>query len=125
MQIQNQKFNKSQDFKVRSYKFTLSIMQLLETLPNRKSFWSLGDQLFRSASSIGANIIEAVSASSKKDYLNFYQIALKSANETKYWLGLIYDSNNGNITLANNLLKEADELARILAASVLTLKGRR
>ena len=42
------------------------------------------DQLLRSATSIGANVVEAKSASSKRDFIKFYEIALKSANETKY-----------------------------------------
>lgn len=123
MQIKNQKYE--HDFKVRSYKFALNIMKLVETLPNKKLYWSLGDQLFRSASSVGANIIEAKSASSKRDFIKFYQIALKSANETKYWLGLVRDSKCGNVESARKLLAEAEELAKIIAASVLTLKGKR
>ncbi len=83
MQIKNQKLNNGNDFKLRSYKFTLGVMKLIETLPDRKVYWSLGDQLFRSASSIGANIIEAKSASSRRDFIKFYEISLKSANETK------------------------------------------
>jgi four helix bundle protein len=97
-------------------------MKIVETLPNKKSFWSLGDQLFRSASSIGANIIEAKSSSSRKEFINFYQISLKSANETKYWLALIRDSKSGDVELAEKLLKEVEELSKILAASVITLK---
>jgi len=113
------------DFKVRSYNFTLGVMKLIEALPNKKLYWSLGDQLFRSAGSIGANIIEAKADSSKKEFINFYQISLKSANETKYWLCLIRDSKCGNIELAKKLLIEAEELSKIIAASVLTLKGKR
>ena len=124
MQIKSQK-NNNQDFKFRSYKFTLGVMRLTETLPNKKSFWSLADQLFRSASSIGANTIEAKASSSKREFINFYQIALKSANETKYWLALIRDSKSGDVELTSKLLKEADELSKILAASVLTLKRKR
>lgn len=54
--------------------------------------YSLPDQLLRSATLIGANIIEAKSGSSKKDFIRFYTIVLKSANETKYWLCLIRDT---------------------------------
>lgn len=124
--LKNQKLNSdSQNFKMRSYKLTLAVMKLIETLPNRKSYWSLADQLFRSTSSIGANIIEAKSASSRKDFIKFYEIALKSANETKFWLCLIRDSKCGDINLANQLLKETEELSKIIAASILTLKGKR
>jgi len=123
MQIKNQKDN--QNFRVRSYQFALGVMKLIETLPNKRSFWSLGDQLFRAASSIGANVIEAKSSVSKREFINFYQIALKSANETKYWLALIRDSKSGDPKLAEQLLREAGELSKILASSILTLKGKR
>ena len=125
MKIKTQKLNDNQNFRLRSYKFTLRVMNLIETLPNKRSYWSLGDQLFRSASSIGANVIEAKASSSKREFINFYQIALKSANETKYWLCLIKDSKCGDVNLANALLKEAEELSKILGASILTLKGKR
>ena len=77
MKIKSQKLNDNQNFRLRSYKFTLRVMNLIETLPNKRSYWSLGDQLFRSASSIGANVIEAKASSSKREFINFYQIALK------------------------------------------------
>jgi len=122
MKMKNQKHKV---FKARCYKFTLGVMKLIETFPNKKIYWSLGDQLFRSASSIGANIIEARAASSKRDYINFYQTALKSANEVKYWLSLVRDSGIGDQKLVIELLKEAEELSNIIGASVLTLKGKR
>jgi len=125
MQIKSQKEQKEKEFKIRCYKFTLGVMRLIETLPNKKSYWSLADQLFRAASSIGANVIEAKSASSRREFINFYQIALKSANETKYWLGLVRDSKTGDSNLAERLLREAEQLAKILATSIMTLKGKR
>ena len=85
----------------------------------------IGDQLLRSATSIGANVIEAQAASSRKDYTNFFNYALKSANECKFWLGLLRDSGHGNKETVNKLLKETTEIANILATSVLTLKGRK
>jgi four helix bundle protein len=50
---------------------------------------SLYDQLVRSATSIGANLVEGAAGASKNDFINYNIIALKSANETKYWLSLI------------------------------------
>ncbi|KAF0121585.1 MAG: hypothetical protein FD151_1162 [bacterium] len=84
----------------------------------------MGDQLLRSATSIGANIIEAQAASSRKDFRNFLNHALKSANETKFWLGLLRDSGKKTGEEINPLMKEAKELANILASSILTLKGK-
>ncbi len=87
----------------------------------------IADQLIRSATSIGANVIKAKLSSSKKDNIKFFEIALKSSNETKYWCLLIReaaqeaDLKEG----ADELLKEADEISKILASSILTLKGKK
>jgi four helix bundle protein len=61
-------------------------------LPNKRSAWIIIDQLIRSATSIGANLIEARAASSRLEFKRFYEISLKSANETKYWLCLLRDA---------------------------------
>jgi len=94
-------------------------------LPEKRVYWVVSDQLIRSATSIGANIVESKSASSKRDFIKYYEIALKSANETKYWLGLLRDALDGDRNEINKLLKETSELANILAASLLTMKEKR
>jgi len=84
----------------------------------------LGDQLLRSGTSIGANVIEARGSSSKKDYANFFSYALKSANETKYWINLLRDAGKIDREASNILLQEATELAKILAKSLMTMRGK-
>jgi len=91
LESQNRNKKVETDLKKRCYSFSLQIIQLIETLNVKRVYISITDQLLRSATSIGANIFEAKSASSKRDFINFYQIALKSANETKYWLCLVSD----------------------------------
>lgn len=113
------------EFKHRTYKFSLQIIKFIDTLLKDQTCTIISNQLLRSATSIGASVIEVHAASSKRDYTNFFNHALKSANETKYWLGLLRDSNKTTIDLANNLLKESSEPANILASSILTLKGKR
>lgn len=71
-------------FRNRCYHLTINVLQLIALLPNQKVYQSLSDQLFRSIGSIGANLIEAKSSSSRREYIKFYEIALKSANESKY-----------------------------------------
>ena len=115
---------KSQNLQLRTYQFALQVLKLIDQLPNQKSYWSLGDQLLRAATSIGANIIEAQAASGRKDFINFYTYALKSANETKFWLALIRDSGKIEPSSPNQLLEEVKELANILGACILTLKGK-
>jgi len=112
------------EFMGRCYNFSIAVIKLTKELPENKVYWSVCDQLIRSATSIGANIIEGKSASSKKDFIRYYEIALKSANETKYWLGLLRDALDADKTETNKLMHETTELAKILAASVITMKGK-
>jgi four helix bundle protein len=79
---------------------------------------SLFAQLVKSASSIGANLVEGKAGSSKKDWKNFNIIALKSANETKYWLCLIRDTMDIDKERIEGLLKEADEISKIIASVI-------
>jgi len=109
----------------RCYRFSIAIIQLTKNLPEKRVYWTVSDQLVRSATSIGANIIEGKSASSKKDFVRYYEIALKSANETKYWLGLLRDALDVDRAEISKLMKETTELAKILAASLLTMKGKK
>ena len=115
---------KSKDVKIRAYDFSLVIITFINHLPNSRAFWSIGDQLLRSATSIGANMIEAQSASSRRDFIKYYEIALKSANETKYWLSLLKDSYPQLKQSAEKLLEEVTEICRMLGSSILTLKGK-
>ena len=97
----------------------------MDTLPRDNSTNIIANQLLRSATSIGANVIEAQASSSKTDFTNFFNHSLKSANESLYWLGLLKDAKKINGDRLNHLLKETEELARILGASLLTLRGKR
>ncbi len=125
VKTQNQNLNvKSRDVKIRAYKFSLDVVSFVNELPNKRGFWSTGDQLLRAATSIGANMIEAKSSSSKRDFIKFYQIALKSSNETKYWICLLRDSYSELKTKSEELLKEAIEISNMIGSSVLTLKGK-
>lgn len=84
------------------------------------NLWPIVDQLIRSSTSIGANVIEAKSSSSKRDYLKFFEIALKSANETKYWLIVIKEYNPNYSQESDRLLKEADEISKIIFTFYIT-----
>ncbi|MBU2595561.1 four helix bundle protein [Patescibacteria group bacterium] len=117
--------NLKSDTKYRSYCFSIDIIKFIKTLPNEKIYWVITDQLLRSSTSIGANLIEAKAASSKRDVAKFVQIALKSANETKYWLCLLRDSDLVEREKIQPLLDEATEIANMLGSSILTLKGKK
>jgi four helix bundle protein len=123
--MQNDKAKFKEEFKNRVYRFALDIIGFADRLPVEQTSRIISDQLLRSTTSIGANVIEAQAASSRKDYTNFFTHALKSANECKFWLGLLRDSGKGNKEIVNKLLSEATEIANILATSILPLKGKR
>lgn len=116
--------NKKNELKYRSYKFALVIVKLISGLEKNKIAGIIGSQVLRSGTSIGANIVEAQSGSSKKDFVNFYLHALKSANETKFWLCLMRDSKIGTSSEVEKILSEAVEIANILGKSILTMKGK-
>ena len=114
--------NLKNEFNRRIYNYALSIIKFSKILPKDEVFQVLTKQLIRSGTSVAANIIEAQSASSRKDYINFYTNALKSANESKFWINLIKDSNKINNPKSDELLKETDEIAKILGKSIITMK---
>ena len=113
------------NIKLRAYKFSLAIIRFLSHLSKNQTNQIISNQLLRSATSIGANIIEAQAASSRRDFKNFMNHSLKSANETKYWLCLSRDSNIAPTEQIETILQEAIELSKILGSSMLKLKGRR
>ena len=123
--MENQKAKVKTELKYRAYKYSIAIIEFLDSLPKDVSTTVITKQLLRSATSIGANVVEAKGASSKRDFTNFFNYALKSANESLYWLGLLRDAKKINDSRLEYLLNETKELANILGSSVLTLKGKR
>jgi len=123
--MQNDKEKLKKDFKRRLYAFTLKRIEFLDKLPKDNVSNRLGDQLLRSGTSIIANYVEGQAASSKKDFTNFFNIALKSANESKLWLALLRDTKRAKPKDTGWFLNELDEISKIFASSILTLKGKR
>jgi four helix bundle protein len=123
MQSDKEKFKI--EFKKRIYQWILRLIKFIDTLPKEISSKVIAHQLLRSGTSIGANYIEAQAASSRKDFINFFHIFLKSANESNFWLSLLKDSHKGNVKEIEILLKELIEISNILGASLLTIKGQR
>jgi four helix bundle protein len=71
VKAQNKNLNPKSNVRYRSYQFSLNIIKLIASFPNTRIYWILSDQLLRAATSIGANLIEAKSSSSKKILLSF------------------------------------------------------
>jgi four helix bundle protein len=80
-------------------------------------------QVLRAGTSIGANVEEARAASSRRDLIARFAVALREARETKYWLRLIAATKLAPEALVSPVLKEVDELVAILTVSIRRLKA--
>lgn len=102
--------------------FSVRIVNLCKFLTEGKHEFNISNQLFRSGTSIGANLAEAESAISKKDFLAKVYIALKESRETKYWLDLLYRTNYLAKKQYESISSDADEMFRLLNAITKTTK---
>ncbi len=118
--------NSKTEFKIRVYRYTIDSLKFLSTIPENRTNKIILSQLIRSLTSIGANIIEAKASNSKRDFARYFDIALKSANETKYWLCLLRDLNESRSnSKLEEILQETIEIANILASSLLTMRNKK
>jgi len=102
------------EFKKRLYNWVLRLIKFIDKLPKDSVCNIIGKQVLRSGTSILANYIEANSASSKRDFINFFTYSLRSANESKVWLTLLRDTTKGDSKELQWLLKELIEIANII-----------
>jgi len=123
--MQNDKSKFKNEFKNRLYDFVLKIIRFLDKLPKDNISRRIGDQLLRSSTSILGNYIEGQSASSKKDFINYFNTSLKSANESKLWVSLLKDINRAEPKEVVYFLQELDQISKIFASSIITLKNKR
>ncbi|MGD0596099.1 MAG: four helix bundle protein [Sedimentisphaerales bacterium] len=123
--MQNQSVKPKASLKDRAYAHSIRVIGFIDTLPKDNATQVIANQLLRSATSIGANIVEAKGSSSKRDFANFFSYSLKSANETIYWLGLLKDTRKVDGPEMRFLIDETEQIAKMLGASLLTLKGKR
>ncbi|MBU1031928.1 four helix bundle protein [Patescibacteria group bacterium] len=112
-----------QEFKRRCFNFALIILRLSESLRNKRINWPLLDQLVRCGTSIGANIVEGGNSTSRKEFINYFQIALKSASETLYWLALLKEINKDKLAEIDNLIQECTEIKKIISTIILNTKS--
>ena len=109
---------KSYDFSIRLVKFyRYSIGKLKDIEPLLK-------QLLRSGTSIGANITEAQSAISKKDFINKMQISLKESHETEYWLKIFKESCIITPKEFSSLYSDCEELSKLLTSILKSSKSK-
>lgn len=102
-----------------SKKFALRVIKLHTFLCNEKKEFVMSKQIYRSGTSIGANVAESMNAQSKADFVNKLSFSLKEATETKYWLELLCDSGNISVQQFDSIV---NDLNVILGTLVTTIK---
>ena len=118
--VASRHYNKPEKIQDRALRFGVKLTKFIFRLHKSFEMRVLLDQLLRSGTSIGANLEEADSASSRKDFINKLLISKKEARETRYWLTIIKEtgllSNEGNLMETQILLDEVEQLVRIIGA---------
>ena len=99
-----------------SFRFAVRITKLHKYLQKEKAEYILSRQLLRAGTSIGANIMEAQRAQSRADFLSKMSIALKEANETQYWLRLLYHAEYLSAAGFRSMHRDLGELLSLLTA---------
>ncbi|OBW39490.1 hypothetical protein AB670_04152 [Chryseobacterium sp. MOF25P] len=107
---------------IKSKKFAIRIIHCYKFLADNKKEFILSKQLLRSGTAIGALIAESEFAQSDKDFLNKLYIALKEANETLYWLDLLYETHFLSEEEFSSISKDATEILKLLISITKTLK---
>jgi four helix bundle protein len=102
----------------KTFDFALSVVNLFIELKKENEF-IISKQILRSATSIGANVEEAIAAQSRKDFIHKMSIASKEARETKYWLRLLDKSNLTTISMSNYLI-EIEHILNIITKIIKT-----
>lgn len=105
----------------KSYNFAVRIVKLSKFLRENNEY-ILSNQVLRSGTAIGALVREGAYAQSTADFISKLSIALKEANETDYWISLLYDTNYLDKKIKDSFEKECNEIIAILIASIKTTK---
>ncbi len=106
----------------RTKRFALRIIKLYRALPKSDEARILGKQLLRSGTSIGANYRAACRARSRAEFIARLGIVLEEADETAFWLDLLFESGVFPEAKLKGIVNEAEELIRIFVASIRTAK---
>jgi four helix bundle protein len=108
----------------KSFDFAVRIVKLYQYLAETKKEFVLAKQLLRSGTSIGANVAEAMQASSPKDFIFKLNISLKEASETKYWLQLLKATNYLTEQEFSSIYPDCIEIEKILYSIIRTSKAK-
>ena len=106
----------------KGFSFAVRIVNVYKHLTQLQKEYVMSKQLLRCGTSIGANIAEAQRGQSKADFRAKMSIALKEANETDYWIRLLYKTEYLNDTQYESLIADIQEILSILIAICKTLE---
>jgi four helix bundle protein len=113
---------KHQNLQDRTRKFALSVIKFTEQLQRDDTSKTLGRQLLRSGTSVGANYRAACRSKSQADFISKMSTVLEEADESGFWLELLLDASKAKMELVQPLLAEANELTAITASSIKTAR---
>ncbi len=109
---------------IKSYAFAVRIIKVFKCLSAQKKEFVLSKQLLRCGTSIGANVRESEHAQSKADFIHKLSISLKEANETEYWLDLLYETNYLTDEEFRNVKNKNIEILKLLTSIINTSKNK-
>ena len=113
------------EMKARTKKFALRVIKLANSLPKNLAADTIGKQLLRSGTSVGANYRSACRAKSNADFISKLGIVEEEADESIYWMELLSESKIVRHALLSDLINEADQIVAIIVKSIKTSKLRR
>ena len=107
----------------KSVDFAIRMAKCYKYLREEKQEFIMSKQMFRSGTSIGANIHEAIQAQSKSDFISKLSISLKEGSETSFWLVVLHKADIIDDAIYNSLKSDLDEILRILISTIKTSKN--
>jgi four helix bundle protein len=110
------------DIKDWTKKFAIVITKFTIELKKSGVEYALRDQLLRSGTSVGANVKEAKASSSRRELIRFYEIALRSSDESEFWLDVIQEGYNMEMDKFNPIKSELKEITKVLVSIINQLK---
>ena len=110
-----------------SYDFGCRMTRLFQYLTEDSDYkeYVMSKQIYRSGTSVGANVRESKHAQSEADFLSKMSIAYKEADETDYWLNLLHDNGYMNDDQFESLSQDCNRILRVLTSIVKTMKEKR
>ena len=102
----------------KSVNFAIRMAKCYQFLMDEKQEFIMSKQMFRSGTSIGANIHEAIQAQSKVDFVSKLGISLKEASETSFWLVVLHKADTLEDNIYSSLKRDLDEIIRLLVSTI-------